>query len=216
MTTLYAMDLQPYHAEHWRDLLPDLPDARRRRVLACRFELDRARVAGTGWLLQYALKEAGIDPKKAIFTENEHGKPLLANTPDVHFSLSHGGNWAVCALSDTPLGVDVELPRCTMKIARRYFQEEELEYLSHLSELQQRDALNRLWTGKEAFIKALGVGLSQSLDSFQILLTRREAILKQELSPLPYVLHEYQPDICRICLCAVGEKPILQIVSPKG
>ncbi len=214
MTKLYALDLQPYLTDHWRDLLPDLPDARRRRVLACRFESDRARIAGTGWLLQYALKEAGIDAKKAVFTENSYGKPLLASAPDVHFSLSHGGNWAVCALGDTPLGVDVEFPRCTMKIANRYFQEEELAFLSHLSGIQQRDALNRLWTGKEAFVKALGLGLSQSLDSFQILLSRREAVLKQDLSPLPYVLHEYQPDLSRICLCAVGEKPPLELVHP--
>ena len=214
MTKLYALDLQPYLTDHWRDLLPDLPDARRRRVLACRFESDRARIAGTGWLLQYALKEAGIDAKKAVFAENSYGKPLLASAPDVHFSLSHGSNWAVCALGDTPLGVDVEFPRCTMKIANRYFQEAELEFLSHLSGIQQRDALNRLWTGKEAFVKALGLGLSQSLDSFQILLSRREAVLKQDLSPLPYVLHEYQPDLSRICLCAVGEKPPLELVHP--
>lgn len=216
MTKLYAMDLKSYLTDRWRDLLPDLPDARRRRVLACRFESDRARLAGTGWLLQYALKEAGVDAKKAVFSENEYGKPLLSSVPDLHFSLSHGSNWAVCALGDHPLGVDVELPRCTMKVADRYFQPEELQYLVDLPEMRQRDALNRLWTGKEAFIKAIGRGLSQPLDSFQILLTGREAVLRQTLSPLPYLLHEYQPDMSRICLCAVGDKPKLQVVSPHG
>jgi len=68
MTGLYALDLTPYLSGGWRELLPELPEQRQTRALACRFEADRARVAGAGWLLQYALEQAGIPAKQQVFS----------------------------------------------------------------------------------------------------------------------------------------------------
>lgn len=214
MANLYLMDLQPFEEGRWRELLPALSPERQQKATACRFEPDKSRVAGSGWLLQYALTQAGIPGEKQILSKGEQGKPYLEHFPQTHFSLSHSGHWVVCAVSTDPVGVDVELPRCTMDVGRRFFRPEELDGLDALPFVEQRDQLNRLWTAKEAFVKALGDGLTIPLSSFVIRLTEQGAILEQDLSPLPYRLHEYKPDASRICLCTTEDRPELIVVTP--
>lgn len=79
--------------------LPEAPAQRR-----------RASSEGAHCLLAYALKEQGIDPSAHPFCRTPEGKPYLAGSP-VEISLSHSGSWAVCALSDAPVGVDIEAIR---------------------------------------------------------------------------------------------------------
>ena len=111
---LWLLDLRAYQeTSRWRTLLPGLPPERQRRALACRWEIDGARLACAGFLLQQTLASAGIPISDQVFTKNEWGKPRLVSNA-VDFSLSHAGNFCVCALDSSPLGVDVELPRISM------------------------------------------------------------------------------------------------------
>ena len=212
MTKLYALDLRYYDNGRWRDLLASLPPERRQKALSCRFDPDKMRITCAGWLLQRALEQEGIPSEEQIFAENQWGKPYLKHHKDIHFSLSHSGIWAVCAVSDENLGVDVELPRCTMAVAKRSFRPEELEGLEDLDRYHQTDALNRLWTAKEAFLKMLGKGLTLPLDSFTVRLGET-AELVQDYTDRPYRLHEYRIGLYRVCLCCVGMKPTLQIIE---
>ncbi len=214
MAMLYALNLTPWQSHGaWRELLPGLPQARQQRALRCRSEAGGARVAGGGWLLQYALTQAGVPAQAQRFTENPWGKPMLADRDGPQFSLSHSGPWAVCAVGQWPLGVDVERPRCTMAVARRFFHPLELEELEALPPAERQDRLCRLWTGKEAFVKALGRGLTLPLDSFQIALSSEDAVLRQTHTDLPYRLHEYRLDLCRAALCTTEARPPLQSIA---
>lgn len=214
MAKLYILDLQPFENGRWKELLSALSPDRRQKALGCRFSYDKARTAGAGWLLQYALQQEHIPREQQTFAKTDLGKPYLPDHPHVQFSLSHSGHWAVCAVSRDPVGVDVEMPRCTLDIGRRFFQPKELEGLDQLPYLQCRDQLNRIWTAKESFVKALGVGLTIPLNSFTIRLELWGSELEQSLSPLPYRLHEYQPDLSRICLCTTEDRPELTFVKP--
>lgn len=214
MAKLYLLDIHPYETGRWRELLPALSPDRQQKALSCRFEPDQARAAGAGWLLQYALSEAGIPAQEQHLAKTELGKPYLPDYPSLRFSLSHSGSWVVCAVSTQPVGVDVEMPRCTMAIGKRFFQPCELQGLEQLPELQRQVQLNRLWTAKEAFVKALGGGLTIPLNSFTVHLQEQEAILEQNLSPLPYRLHEYGDAQFRICLCTTEDRPELIWVQP--
>lgn len=211
MTKLYALDLRYYEKGIWQELLVSLPPERRQRALACRFEPDKLRIACAGWLLQKALERAGIPAEEQIFAENQWGKPYLKDRKDIHFSLSHSGVWAVCAVSDENVGVDVELPRCNMTVAKRFFRPEELQGLDALDRYHRADALNRLWTAKEAFLKMLGKGLTLPLDSFTVHLGET-AELVQDYTDLPYRLHEYSLGLYRVCLCCTDERPELELL----
>ena len=211
MTKLYALDLRYYENGRWQDLLAQLPPERRHRAHACRFETDQMRIACAGHLLQRALEKAGIPAEAQIFAENQWGKPYLKDRKDIHFSLSHSGVWAVCAVSDENVGVDVELPRCNMAVAKRFFRPEELEGLDALDRYHQSDALNRLWTAKEAFLKMLGKGLTLPLDSFTVRLGEKAELI-QDYTDLPYRLHEYRRGLYRICLCTTDDRPEVELI----
>lgn len=166
MTTLYVLDLRNY-VNSWRTLLPTLPTERQQRALSCRKEADSLRIAGAGYLLSLALERAGVPKLQQKFERTPMGKPYLTDYPDIQFSLSHAGTWAVCAVGDAPLGVDLEREgRCTMELARRFFHPDEVKYLESLPTEHLENELCKLWTAKEAYGKAQGSGLqlSQPLD----------------------------------------------------
>ena len=91
---------------------------------------------------------------------HEGGKPYLTAAPDVHFSLSHSGAWVVCAVSDHPVGVDIQQCRSFKpNIADRFFHPDEVQYLSALPPAERETAFYTLWTLKESYVKADGRGL---------------------------------------------------------
>ena len=92
----------------------------------------------------------------------------------MHFNLSHSGSYAVCAVSDAPVGVDIEVRRknTNLKVAKRFFSQAENDYIDSFETLESReDAFYRIWTLKEAFVKATGEGLSRPLNEFSFTFT---------------------------------------------
>lgn len=215
MNGLYALNIVPFLQGRWENLLSGLRSERQHRARHCRDDRTAAQIACAGWLLQWALEQAGVPVKAQVLDKTEQGKPFLWDLPQVQFSLSHGGDWVLCAVSDCPVGVDVEQPRCTMEIARRFFHPEEVSAVEALAEDERETALCRLWCAKEAFVKAMGGGLAMGLDSFAVELGKTGAMLHQSVTERPYLLHEYALGEHRICLCTERERPDLQIVTVK-
>lgn len=112
-------------------------------------------------------------PEKLIFSEHEYGKPYLKNYPEIQFNLSHAENMAVCAITLTqPIGVDVEYIKKeidVLPLAKRFFAKAEYAYLAALSGDELQLAFFKLWTRKEAWIKARGLGLHEELMQFNAL-----------------------------------------------
>jgi len=107
------------------------------------------------------------------FDYAHHGKPSLAENPaNIRFSVSHSGGLAMIAITlAREVGVDIEAFRNnieTDKLAERFFSAPERESLRLLSAPNRVAAFFRCWTCKEAFLKAQGLGLSRSLDSFDV------------------------------------------------
>lgn len=118
-----------------------------------------------------------------------HGKPALASR-ELEFNVSHSDDALVIGLSrDIELGIDIEfLPkeRSTLALAKRFFTEREWRSLIALPRDQQTLAFLRLWTAKEAVLKAIGRGLAFGLD-------RVEFSVNSKLMPeLSYVADEAQ------------------------
>jgi 4'-phosphopantetheinyl transferase len=127
-----------------------------------------------------------LDPKSIKFSYEKKGKPFLENNK-LCFNLSHSKDLALCAITyDRTLGVDVEYLR-EMKdaeqIAKRFFSSRESSLFCSLPKENQRLAFFRCWTRKEAFVKALGDGISYGLDNFDVTFTSdKEADLIRVLS----------------------------------
>lgn len=123
-------------------------------------------------------RAAGRDPGEIAFVHGSAGKPSLADGA-LDFNMSHGGNVALYALTrGAALGIDVEECRTIddhLRIARRFFAENEYTELAALPRSQQTDAFFRCWTRKEAYVKALGDGLKAPLDAFEVTLRPGDA-----------------------------------------
>jgi 4'-phosphopantetheinyl transferase len=121
----------------------------------------------------------GARPRELQFSYNQQGKPRLAQENcDLRFNLSHSGAMAAVAVAaGCELGVDVEQIRAMedmFGIARRFFSAAECEDLEAVREMERETAFFDCWTRKEAYIKAIGGGLSIPLDSFRVTLRAGE------------------------------------------
>ena len=126
-------------------------------------------------LYSYAIRRVilsrylGIAPHEIQFCVNSHGKPGISPTVfySLSFNLSHSRDMMILALCrDGDVGVDIEYIDVTisvMQIARRFFGKTEIAYLSDLPEPVRTEYFYSFWTAKEAFGKAVGIGLSLAL-----------------------------------------------------
>jgi len=144
---------------------------------------DRRRFLLTRALLRTVLGDhRGQAPHELEFTVDRWGKPQLVSMPEgeepLHFNLSHTDGMVVLAVSrQAEVGVDVEDERRDVQaeaLTLRYFAEEELRALRALPPEERQPHFLRLWTLKEAYVKALGLGLRIPLDSFAFALSERE------------------------------------------
>ena len=105
------------------------------------------------------------------------GKPFLKQPPaGLQFSISHSRDLTLLAVTaGTVVGIDVEYERPipdAIDIADRYFRSEEAGALKELPRFQVANAFLSLWTQKEAYLKAVGCGLSGGLDSVRVSLNQ--------------------------------------------
>jgi 4'-phosphopantetheinyl transferase len=110
-------------------------------------------------------------PAAWTFEDLPGGKPVLApgTAPGLSFNLSHTHGLVACAVTrDTNVGIDVErLERstCIDDLAQRYFTPEETAGLAACTPERRESYFLDLWTLKEAYLKAIGVGLSHPLNA---------------------------------------------------
>lgn len=157
----------------WRSLLDATEQARADRFV---FARHRVEYIAAHALLRSALTSivAGADATAWRLVGGENGKPVawLGDHPaPVSFNLSHTeGMVGVAAMTcpERDVGFDLEAlhRKVTLDIADHYFRPEEIAWLRSLPEPNRSNGFLRLWTLKEAFIKATGKGLSQDLAAF--------------------------------------------------
>ena len=140
---------------------------RAQRLSRTRGELARQQSLGAERLLYLALRDCA--PERVwppLIREGAQGKPEW-EIEGLYFNLSHSGRMAACVIADRPVGLDVqERGPCREALARRFFAPAEQ---AELAAATDRDgAFVRLWTMKEAWLKASGAGLSVPLGSFSV------------------------------------------------
>lgn len=149
-----------------------------------RFHFDRHRrsfIAGRGILRHLLSLYTGLEPGQVEIQYAQNGKPFLPGMDGpsgIRFNLSHSGGIAVYAFCrGREVGLDIELQRPLEEldsIAKRNFSGREYATLGSLPEQDRLEAFYLCWTRKEAFIKAIGQGISFPLQQFDVSLTPGE------------------------------------------
>lgn len=123
-------------------------------------------------LVRYVATTYGsFNDKDIVIRRTPAGKPFINNAPNFHFSLSHAGQWLVCATSKQSVGIDIEyvLPLDVLQY-REYLSIAEYYQLRELPAKEQLNRFYELWTLKESYLKQTGDGLSVRMDAFSVLL----------------------------------------------
>jgi 4'-phosphopantetheinyl transferase len=134
---------------------------------------DRARYcAARAFVRRVLATYAGVPPTALHFRYGPQGKPDLAGVgTGIGFNISHSGDWVLCAVAPARhVGVDVETLRHDLRAAELdgVLTADEREVLAKTPPAERAAAGLRIWTRKEAVVKAMGVGLSHALDRLNV------------------------------------------------
>lgn len=165
----FDLDVEAELRAAWRAWLAPEERARADRYLLARHgERYVAAHAQLRWLLAQRL---GSAPRELEFELGVQGKPRLRGAR-LHFNLSHSGPWGLVGIAaDQELGVDIEGERPAMDgigLAQRFYTPAETAWLREQPAEQRARAFARLWTCKEAWLKADGRGLALSLRRIEV------------------------------------------------
>lgn len=150
---------------------------RREKVLRCKQKKDQIRSLLTGYLLRIALEKEGMDYENTSISILENGKPVLSGNDDLHFSLSHAGEYAVCVISNHRIGVDIETKIKSLflegkegklqAVAQKILTEKEWKQFNSVKQEEKIKFFLKTWTRKESYSKADGRGLGLGLDQVE-------------------------------------------------
>lgn len=136
-------------------------------------------------LLRYALKkEYGID-EMPVFEKNAYGKPFLKNFPDIFFSMSHTKKSVLCAVSDVPVGADIQDIRpLRIGIGKKFLTANEFQNVAQITDENERNRqLCRIWCIKESYGKMTGKGFGEGftdIDSNELISSGRAFVTQKD------------------------------------
>lgn len=156
-----------------------LSEDERARQARFRFARDQRRHLVTRALVRTVLSRyAPVRPEDWVFSAGAHGRPAISappQAPPLEFNISHAADLVMLAVTTgRTLGVDtesVEARAAEIDGLDRYFAPEESAALLALPPDERRRRFFELWTLKESYIKARGMGLAIPLDAFRFELT---------------------------------------------
>ncbi len=196
------------------DLLSILPPNRQTRILKFRKLMDAQRsLLGEVMVRRIISEKLKIPAGEIAFELGPHGKPSLHGLNDLHFSISHSGEWIVSALSRSPVGIDIEkIGPPKLDVARRFFSEHEYAALRARPEKERDSFFYKLWTLKESYAKLLGTGISTPLSSFTIEINDGAACMAQNPRSLPVYFRQYViEETYRMAVCAYESEYVRQV-----
>lgn len=154
---------------------------RREKVTRIKSEKDRMRSMCAGLLLNYAVGEyrreaadaalqeitlqelLNAEKQEYEYKQEANGKPYIADMPGFHFSLSHSGDYVLCAWDACDIGADLQCMDREVKdsLAKKVMTEKEYSVYTSLTKTEQKSNFYRIWSIKESYCKLTGKGLSQ-------------------------------------------------------
>lgn len=218
VTKVYVASVSPFFdAKNFEKGMALVDQTRRNKINACRQPEKKTASLAVGLLADYAVKKAGICGR-IVFDKN--GKPLIKGNDEAEpvkevtssISLSHSGDYVACALSDRPVGVDIQKKKKVLSAV--------YERVVHPSEgsVFTKDDFFILWAVKEAYGKITGQGISRDFRELCLVpkLTKDRGYVKcfGENNKVLYQTEDIEDYV--LAVCEKGEFSLeYDLVSPR-
>lgn len=177
----YANTKMLEQEEVFQHFFCSLSKERQRKIESVKAAGGRRSTLGAWTLLDHGLQQLfGLRERDASVGYGAHGKPCIKDRPDIHFNLSHSGDYVLAVFAPVEVGCDIQKigeAHRNDRVAARFFAENEQNAMA------QGMDFYRIWARKESYIKCTGDGMARDLRSFSVV---EDAA--QESGPIPEVL----------------------------
>lgn len=158
-------NIDAFSQEELQHARPKLSPSRQEYISRLRHQTDQDRSLAAELLVQQLLRSMGIS--NAVLHRKENGQPYLTGC-DLHVSISHSHEKVACAVSTEPVGIDIErMDPIKLQMCRHVCTPEEKAYVlagtpedSFCEDTTVLQRFYEIWTGKEAYFKKLGTGIT--------------------------------------------------------
>lgn len=217
--TLYLLNIPKPDSIILSNIIPKLPYQLQNKISRYRHIHDQWRLILSDLLTRKILsQETHVAPGFVELEIDPHGKPFLKGM-EREFNLAHANDYIFFVTDNTPVGVDIEyiLPLDDLdNLVRACFSEREIQAYMTNNKEQRLEFFYEIWTLKESYIKALGKGVSHSLQSFSINISEQKISLEASDTQNDWyfkrydLIDQYKAAVCA-SHCHFPERP--QIIS---
>lgn len=172
-------------------MLPMVSEQRREQALQYKHAFGQYACLKSYLMLQDLLREHYGIEGDLVFSYNEHGKPMLKEVSNIHFSISHCKEAIAVAVADRPVGIDVETLRVPSEALAERVMDEGEKLRFDISDTPE-DFFTALWTAKEAVMKCRGTGIVME-ELPEILYKVRDEMITETTRPYPNI-------VCTLCV----------------
>ena len=172
-------------------MLPMVSEQRRAQALQFKHAFGQYACLKSYLLLQNLLREHYGIEGDLVFSYNEHGKPMLKEVSNIHFSISHCKEAIAVAVADRPVGIDVETLRMPSEALAEKVMDKGEKLRFDISDMPE-DFFTALWTAKEAVMKCRGTGIVME-ELPEILYKVRDEMIIETTRPYPNI-------VCTLCV----------------
>lgn len=162
----YANTKMLEREEVFRHFLCGLSKERQQKIEAIKVSGGRRSSLGAWVLADYGLRSLyGLRERELCIGYGAYGKPYVQDEPDIHFNLSHSGDYVLAAFASAKVGCDIQKTAGNVRkerVSTRYFTEKERRAIAAGMDFY------RIWARKESYIKCTGDGMSCDLRSFDV------------------------------------------------
>ncbi len=157
MLTWEILNIRDVREEEYREWFSRMSAEKQERVRRlCVADDQKRSIAGDALARRMLCAYTGAAPDTLVIDIAENGKPYAKGLP-VYFSISHAGDYAVCAVDKAPVGIDIEREREVLpRAVEAACTEEELQEITNAESASARHRFFELWTRKEAVYKRGG------------------------------------------------------------
>lgn len=161
-------DIEPLlYEQTFMRMLMNVSPERQKKSLRYKFPKGKALSLGAALVLDELLQRKGLRERNQRYLTGKHGKPSLEDHPEIHFSISHTSHFVACAMATCEVGIDIQhLVDASEPLMRRVLSDEEMEMVMEREGEERKALFARLWTLKEAYMKAVGTGITDDFPAF--------------------------------------------------
>lgn len=203
MTSVYIIDTSIFIDEDkFLEAYETLSAERKKCVDKCGQISAKRLSLGAGVVLEYGLRMLTMYYGEFDYGYGRKGKPYIIGYEDIFFNISHSGKYAICAFSDMELGADIEKIRDVKEgVIQTVATQNEKDRLSNMSVEEKKSEFFRMWTIKESYMKALGVGFELAPNKIE---TRTIDCINasSEGYDSHFFFKEYSIEDYKVCVCS--------------